>query len=62
LWPGNNRELQSVLKQALFRATGTVLIPAFLPDTLDESNTPVAASPDGKKPRLLSVGESVLRA
>jgi two-component system nitrogen regulation response regulator GlnG len=30
-WPGNIRELQSVLKQALLQATGAVLIPAFLP-------------------------------
>jgi DNA-binding NtrC family response regulator len=30
-WPGNVRELQSVLKQALLRASGTVLLPAFLP-------------------------------
>jgi DNA-binding NtrC family response regulator len=31
-WPGNIRELQSVLKQALLRASGTVLLPTFLPD------------------------------
>ena len=31
-WPGNLRELQSVLKQALLRATGSVLLPAMLPD------------------------------
>jgi two-component system nitrogen regulation response regulator GlnG len=31
-WPGNIRELQSVLKQALLNASGRVLIPAFLPD------------------------------
>jgi len=31
-WPGNVRELQSVLKQALLRASGSVLLPAFLPD------------------------------
>jgi two-component system nitrogen regulation response regulator GlnG len=31
-WPGNIRELQSVLKQALLRASGSVLLPAFLPD------------------------------
>jgi DNA-binding NtrC family response regulator len=31
-WPGNIRELQSVLKQALLRASGKVLLPAFLPD------------------------------
>jgi two-component system nitrogen regulation response regulator GlnG len=30
-WPGNIRELQSVLKQALLRATGPVLVPDFLP-------------------------------
>jgi two-component system nitrogen regulation response regulator GlnG len=30
-WPGNLRELQSVLKQALLRATGPVLVPDFLP-------------------------------
>jgi two-component system nitrogen regulation response regulator GlnG len=28
-WPGNIRELQGVLKQALLQATGTVLIPSF---------------------------------
>ena len=31
-WPGNVRELHSVLKQALLRASGTVLLPAFLPE------------------------------
>ncbi len=30
-WPGNVRELQSVLKQALLHASGSVLLPAFLP-------------------------------
>jgi two-component system nitrogen regulation response regulator GlnG len=33
-WPGNIRDLQSVLKQALLHATGSILVPAFLPDTL----------------------------
>src|SRR5262249_44233923 len=31
-WPGNIREVQSVLKQALLHASGTVLLPAFLPE------------------------------
>ncbi len=31
-WPGNIRELQSALKQALLRASGPLLLPAFLPD------------------------------
>ena len=30
-WPGNIRELQNVLRQALLRATGPVLFPEFLP-------------------------------
>jgi two-component system nitrogen regulation response regulator GlnG len=33
-WPGNIRELQSVLKQAMLKASGAVLIAAFLPDLL----------------------------
>ena len=33
-WPGNIRELQSVLKQALLQASGPVLLPAFLPEHL----------------------------
>jgi two-component system nitrogen regulation response regulator GlnG len=31
-WPGNLRELQSVVKQAMLQARGSVLLPAFLPD------------------------------
>jgi two-component system nitrogen regulation response regulator GlnG len=31
-WPGNIRELQSVLKQAMLRASGRILLPAFLPE------------------------------
>jgi two-component system nitrogen regulation response regulator GlnG len=33
-WPGNIRELQSVLKQALLQAHGEVLLPEFLPADL----------------------------
>jgi DNA-binding NtrC family response regulator len=43
-WPGNIRELQSVLKQALLQATGTVLISAFLPESLETLATPAAPS------------------
>jgi DNA-binding NtrC family response regulator len=38
-WPGNIRELQSVLKQALLQASGTVLLPAFLPEPLGGPGT-----------------------
>ena len=43
-WPGNIRELQSVLKQALLRATGPVLVPAFLPESLGGPRTTLAAT------------------
>jgi DNA-binding NtrC family response regulator len=33
-WPGNIRELESVLKQALLQAKGPALLPAFLPEPL----------------------------
>src|SRR5207237_4046840 len=36
-WPGNIRELQSVLKQALLRATGPLLLPAFLAEFSGDS-------------------------
>ena len=37
-WPGNIRELQSVLKQALLKATGPTLLPAFLPAEMTPKN------------------------
>jgi two-component system nitrogen regulation response regulator GlnG len=45
-WPGNIRELQGVLKQAILQATGAVLIPAFLPESLSVP----AAPPAGQVP------------
>ena len=44
-WPGNIRELQSVLKQALLRSTGPVLIPAFLPSPTGAPRTAAAPPP-----------------
>jgi two-component system nitrogen regulation response regulator GlnG len=46
-WPGNIRELQSALKQALLRASGTVLLPAFLPDLSGKLEEPGPAPPAG---------------
>jgi len=52
-WPGNIRELQSVLKQALLQARGTSLLPAYLPAFAGESDGSVAASPSaGEDPNL----------
>src|SRR3954453_18788911 len=47
-WPGNIRELQSVLKQALPQASGPVLLPAFLPEA--------PGGPGGAAPVLPSGG------
>ncbi len=33
-WPGNVREMQSVIRQSLFNATGPVIVPSFLPAEL----------------------------
>jgi two-component system nitrogen regulation response regulator GlnG len=51
-WPGNIRELQSVLKQALLRASGTVLLPAFLPELPGAPGERGAAAPAGAGPDL----------
>jgi two-component system nitrogen regulation response regulator GlnG len=47
-WPGNIRELQSVLKQALLRASGATLLPAFLPDLSGKPPHPDAGPPMGE--------------
>jgi DNA-binding NtrC family response regulator len=48
-WPGNIRELQSILKQALLQSSGTALLLAFLPEPLGgaaEVAPPGLASPE----------------
>jgi two-component system nitrogen regulation response regulator GlnG len=52
-WPGNIRELQSVLRQALLRASGGVLLPGFLPDLSTGSPAP-AARQSGSIPQIPS--------
>ena len=49
-WPGNIRELQSVLRQALLHASGTTLLSAFLPNF--DSGGPVASPPLGAPSRF----------
>lgn len=36
-WPGNIRELQNVLRQAILQMTGPVLVPEFLPEYVRET-------------------------
>ena len=49
-WPGNIRELQSVLKQALLRASGPVLLPAFLPESLPGAGVAAPPTPPAPEP------------
>jgi two-component system nitrogen regulation response regulator GlnG len=44
-WPGNIRELQSVLKQSLLRAQGPVLIADFLPPSVRGEEDPASIPP-----------------
>ena len=38
-WPGNIRELQSVIREALLRSAGPVLLPEFLPEHIGREAT-----------------------
>jgi len=44
-WPGNIRELQSILKQAILRSAGPVLLPSFLPESFLPERRPTGALP-----------------
>jgi two-component system nitrogen regulation response regulator GlnG len=45
-WPGNIRELQSVVRNAILHTTGTVIVPDFLPP---EVRNPANGEPGGTK-------------
>ncbi len=47
-WPGNIRELQTVLKHSMLHTIGSVLLPEFLPPELNEPSAITAASQRGK--------------
>jgi nitrogen regulation protein NR(I) len=49
-WPGNLRELQSVLKQALLNASGPVLVPDFLPAAIRSEERPADAAATASGP------------
>jgi DNA-binding NtrC family response regulator len=51
-WPGNIRELQSILKQALLQARGTILLPAFLPTLPGESQEQAPESQATTEPNV----------
>jgi len=45
-WHGNVRELQSVIKQAMLKASGHVLVPDFLPENLRRAPAPSLPAAD----------------
>ena len=61
-WPGNIRELQSVLKQALLQASGTVLLPAFLPELSGRPSESEPGGTGGSGPRPGSIHPPTARA
>jgi two-component system nitrogen regulation response regulator GlnG len=59
-WPGNVRELQGVIKEAMLRGSGHMLLPEFLPPYL---RRPGPASPAAAEAAMtLEVGELIDRA
>ena len=50
LWPGNVREMQSIIRQSLMNATGPVIVPSFLPHEVNSSIKAQAAenTPENK--------------
>jgi two-component system nitrogen regulation response regulator GlnG len=58
-WPGNVRELQSVLKQALLQATGSILVPDFLPVALLKRGQNGTTGPEESTPLLHFIDEQL---
>ena len=54
-WPGNIRELQSVLKQALLLAAGPILVPDFLPASLRKGGADRQAAALASQPQADSL-------
>jgi DNA-binding NtrC family response regulator len=62
-WPGNVRELQGVIKQAMFNASGHLILPEFLPEHLTQpASVQVAAcgDTDAGDPSLSELVERLL--
>ena len=59
-WPGNVRELQSVIRQSLLNATGTVIVPDFLPAKVRSSQDKPSSTASGESPQPMGSPESDL--
>jgi two-component system nitrogen regulation response regulator GlnG len=61
-WPGNVRELQAVLREALVRTTGPLVLAEFLPASVREAPPPPPADPGDGGPGLDGVIDGLLAA
>jgi two-component system nitrogen regulation response regulator GlnG len=59
-WPGNVRELQAVLKAAMLRGTGPLLLPEFLPAAVRGQSDAPSASPAVAQPDISALIEELL--
>ena len=60
-WPGNVRELQSAVKQAMLQATGQLLLPEFLPDTVLHPKIPAEETVSLKLPEPSAPAQELSR-
>ncbi|HZZ82290.1 MAG TPA: sigma-54 dependent transcriptional regulator [Gemmataceae bacterium] len=58
-WPGNVRELQGAVKQAMLNASGHLIVPEFLPDSLRQA-APPPSTPSDQALDLESLIDSLL--
>ena len=60
-WPGNLRELQSVLKHAVVEATGPLILPEFLPETVRHAVESSASIPVERKSSTVGHDDELIR-
>jgi two-component system nitrogen regulation response regulator GlnG len=60
-WPGNVRQLQGAIKQAMLSASGPLILPEFLPDELRREPPPLPAPPAPDDLDLPALIEEALR-
>ncbi len=59
-WPGNVRELQGAVKQAMLNASGHLILPEFLPDTLRRPLPPSPTLTNGDALDLVALIDALL--
>ncbi|MBN1852066.1 MAG: sigma-54-dependent Fis family transcriptional regulator [Pirellulales bacterium] len=59
-WPGNIRELQSVVRQAVLQGTGNVLLADFLPEFVRDFQHKMHSTPRCEKDRVTSLVEKMI--